>query len=197
MSGPGGQPKGSKANDMALEQKAFELLSAILPGSVSSRTEMGAVICRHRATGVLITTDLRTAGEGLSVDVGLDPRNEHGCPQGTEAVAYYHTHPINEVSLGSDGDMHGDPDFSKKDKQLANEHQLVAFLGSFDGKFRRYRPVAVPTVMVDGKPIQMATDSEGKPLPETFNPTEILNRKLPTQKPAALSPQRIKVAPPR
>ena len=50
MSGPGGQPKGSTSNDMALEQKAFELLSVILPGSINSRTEMGAVMSqpRHR-----------------------------------------------------------------------------------------------------------------------------------------------------
>lgn len=197
MPGPGGQPKGSKANDMALENKAFELLSTILPGSITSRTEMGAVICRNRATGALTTTELRTAGEGLSVDVGLDPRTNHGCPQGTDAVAYYHTHPINEVSPGKDGTMHGDPDFSPKDKRLANEHQLVAFLGSFDGLFRRYLPVAVPTTLVNGVPVQNATDAEGRALIETFNPTDILNRKLPTKMPSALPQQRIKVAPPR
>ncbi|MBM3621105.1 MAG: DUF4329 domain-containing protein [Alphaproteobacteria bacterium] len=197
MAAPGGQPKGSTANDMALENKAFELLSAILPGSIFTRTEMGAVICRNRATGALITTDLRTSGEGLAVDVGLDPRTNHGCPSGTDAVAYYHTHPIKEVGKGSDGEMHGDPDFSTKDKQLANEHQLVAFLGSFDGLFRRYRPVAIPTTLVNGKPVQMLSDAEGRLLPETFNPTDILNRKLPTQMPRAPSQQRVKVAPPR
>lgn len=181
------QTKGTTRDEMRLEELAREVLTAILPGSVAARKEVGAVICRDGTTSALTVTDIRTSGQGLSVDVGLDEPN-CGCPAGKAPVAFLHTHPIAEVSMGSDGNLHGDPDFSPQDRTLAKDHGLVAFLGSFDGAFRRYVPPKRETTMVDGRPVQvLPTNAEGQLVPEGPGQTDILNGRLPTFTPGASS----------
>lgn len=173
-----GQPKEASRGAMTLEQTAFGLLLGIMQQSYDKKVELGAVICRDTRTGVLASTRLREGVGGNAVDVGLREPNR-GCPSGSVPVAFYHTHPTDEVDGGDGAILHGDPDFSGDDKDLANEHQIVAYLGAFDGTFRRYLPAEQPTTMVDGKPVQMATDAEGKVLPKRYNKPEILNGKLP------------------
>lgn len=186
------QTRASSKSDADVEQFVRTLLVALLPLSIASRSEKGGVVCRNPHTGALTSGEILD-GHALGVDIGLDEPN-CGCPEGTKPVAFWHTHPTAGDTAGT---VHGDPDFSKQDKRLANEHQITAFLGSFDGLFRRYRPVAVTTTMVAGVgPVQNATDDKGNVLPETFNETEILPGRLPTKAPAAAPPP-VFVRPPR
>lgn len=172
------QPKGPTPQDIALERKARALLSVALPLSISDKIEYGAVICRDDRTGALSETERRASAESDNqVDVGQYLPN-CGCPAGTTPVAYYHTHPFDRVAGGT---MRADPNFSTPDMQIANDYQLVAFLGSRDGLFRRYDPPERPTQIIDGKKVLLATDPEGRPLPETFSTPRILNGKLPTR----------------
>lgn len=177
-----GQPKGTTKADIMLEAMARSLLSAVLPKSISQKVEYGAVICKNDRTGELSATKLhRSTDSDNKVDVGLSEPN-CGCPDGTTPVAYYHTHPFDKIGAGNGTYLHASQDFSDPDdKRIANDVQLVAFLGSHDGKFRRYVPPKRPTVMVDGRPVQLATDADGNALPETFNDTTVLNGTLPTR----------------
>jgi hypothetical protein len=176
-----GQPKGPTKDAMALEQMARKKLTEILPRSVKEQTEYGAVICKHDHTGKLSATELHRATiSDSSVDVGQRGEN-CGCPSGTTAIAYYHTHPIAQVYGGNGSMLHYDPSFSDDDTTIADDRQLVAFLGSFDGKFRRYDPPILPTTLVDGKKVINATDADGHKLPTLVGVTTILNGKLPTR----------------
>lgn len=173
-----GQPKGAGRGAMTLEQTAFGLLLGIMQQSYDKKAELGAVICRDTRTDALAATKLREGMGGNAVDVGLAEPN-CGCPTGSVPVAFYHTHPTDEVDGGGGATLHGDPDFSERDMDLANDHQITAYLGAFDGSFRRYLPAEQPTTMVNGKPVQRLTDDEGRVLPKRYNKPEILNGKLP------------------
>ena len=177
-----GQPKGSTREEIKLEQAARRLLAAVLPQSIAEKREYGAVICSNNRTQELSATKLRTSTHSDNqVDVGLSEPN-CGCPEGWSPVAYYHTHPLDKIDAGDGIVLHASQDFSHpEDKRIANNAQLVAFLGSHDGKFRRYVPPQSPTVVVDGRKLLMATDDEGNVLPETFGVTTILNGLLPTR----------------
>jgi hypothetical protein len=171
------QPKATTQNDIALEAKARELLAAILPTSIREEKEYGSVICRNTHNGKLARTKLYS-DQGLGVDVGLSLPN-CGCEADSIPVAFYHTHPTDKVPDGNGGWLHGDPDFSPKDKSLAFDNQLVAFLGSHDGIFRRYVPTPLPSSMVNGKKTFHATDEQGNVLKDNAGRVEILNGKLP------------------
>jgi hypothetical protein len=175
------QPKGSTKAEVALETQARALLAAVLPRSIRERREYGAVMCRNNSTGALSATRLRSSSDSDSaVDVGLSEPN-CGCPEGTTPVAFYHTHPHDRI-VGANGSvLHFDQDFSDIDRRLANDQQIVAFLGSYDGKFRRYAPPELPSTLVDGKRVLLATDAEGNVLPERFSTPVILNGTLPTR----------------
>ncbi|WP_426957157.1 DUF4329 domain-containing protein [Muricoccus radiodurans] len=173
-----GQPKAAVTDEMKLENFARAELVKALPKSLRDpKTEHGAVICRGKHSGHLSATPLRS-GTATSVDVGLEEPN-CGCPEGTLPVAFFHTHPTAEADGGGGATLHGDPDFSEQDKRLANNNQIVAFLGSFDGKFRRYIPPQIPFTEWQGKRYLNATDENGKVLPEVFNETTELNGLLP------------------
>jgi len=179
-----GQPKGPTHDKIKLEQFARKLLSEVLPRSIEERQEYGAIICKNERTGILTSTKLRHSTESdTSVDVGQDEPN-CGCPNGTTPVAFYHTHPIDAFYDGHDV-FRGSPDFSRpQDTTIATNYQLVGFLGSFDGKFRRYDPPVLETKKVEGKEVQvLPTDSKGQLLMIPPGETVILNGTLPTQPP--------------
>ncbi len=79
-------------------------------------------------------TEPRTQDLPTTVDVGVHEPN-HGCPDGTTPVAYYHTHPTYSVGgVKADFEI-----FSPEDKNVASDNGLAsAYVGTLDGSFLRY-----------------------------------------------------------
>lgn len=180
--GQAGQNKSTTVAASRLDEKARDLLQAILPESIESGFEKGAVICRAKTTGALSSTEVRTGTIKHTVDVGLGEWN-CGCPEGTEPVAYYHTHPTPPDSIDPASGMRGSPDFSDDDKFIAWDSGIVAYVAGHDGTMRRYNPPPVPTVMVEGRPVRtIPTDEEGKVLPIPDVPVITFNWTLKTKK---------------
>lgn len=131
-----------------LDRFAKARLDEILPGSIATGMEKGAVICRDPCTGALTTTAVRTGETKHSVAVPTYEKN-CGCPERTTPVAYYHTHPS---AAGSQTAVAGNrvaSDFSDDDKDIARDHGLIAYIAQRDGRMWRYRP-PVRVFFLDG-----------------------------------------------
>lgn len=113
-----------------LEDVAREALNAILAKSIETRKEYGGVIYQD---GSLFRATAARQGEPNSVNVGQNEPN-CGCPEGTQPVAYYHTHPLYKAA----GFTALYNEFSDEDKGVANDHKLDAYLGTLDGSFLKY-----------------------------------------------------------
>ena len=158
------QPRATTTEGIAIERFARELLAEVIQQSVAEKREYGGVIWRNVTTLQLGAT--RHAGySGANVDVGVWDANQ-GCPPGTKAVAWYHTHPVKEVAT-RDGKMSAGWDvFIEGDKLISDGFLLPGYVGTMDLRFWRYDPP--PAQMVNGK----AVVTEGK---GTYGP---LNGKL-------------------
>ncbi len=176
---PAVQPHATTLEGMKIEQYARELLSALIVKSVAERREYGGVIWRNDITHQLGSTQF--AGySGANVDIGVWNTNQ-GCPKGTTAVTWYHTHPTTEV-MTLDGKMSTEwESFIGGDKLISDSFLLPGFVGTMDMRFWRYDPP--PAVMVNGKPV--VTEGKG-----TYGP---LNGKL---VPPRVAPPHLKVARP-
>ncbi|WP_376098425.1 DUF4329 domain-containing protein [Roseomonas sp. CCTCC AB2023176] len=201
MAGDGagrGQTRATDRDGMRLENHVFERLRDLLPTSIATRTELGAVVCRARDGG-LSDAEVKV-GLGNTVDIGQREPN-CGCPAGTTPVAFWHTHPVELFGTGP-GTMHGEADFSPPDLDIADDLGIPAFLGSWDGHFRRYDPVPRKSVALPGggSAQVLRTDAEGNVVKEVRKPSTVLPRMLPTSAPRAHrgpGPLIINVAPPR
>ncbi len=173
------QPKASTPEGMRIEKLARWLLSWKLPDSIEEEREYGGVIWRDEKTGKLGYTGPFPGYAKAHVDVHVWDDNR-GCPPGTKAVAWYHTHPVKTAQLGPDT-IHFEWDkFIGGDKLISDSFLLPGYVATMDGRFWRYDHPA-PT-MVDGVPTP--TEGEG-----SFN---VLNGKIPTVK----LPAGVRVAPP-
>jgi proteasome lid subunit RPN8/RPN11 len=117
-----------------IEKAAREALNGILGQSVSDRKEYGGMI--YFQDGKYHANPPRTQGYGNTVNVGQWETNR-GCPEGSTAVAFYHTHP----NLSAGGLQMKYNEFSPEDKTLAQDLRLDAYLGTLDGSFLMYDPL--------------------------------------------------------
>lgn len=115
-----------------MDDVARAALNGILKLSIQRRKEYGGMIYRDRDG--YAATEPRTQDLPTTVDVGVHEAN-HGCPEGTTPVAYYHTHPTYSVG-GVKADFES---FSQEDKNVASDNGLAsAYVGTLDGSFLRY-----------------------------------------------------------
>lgn len=161
---PAVQPRATTPDGIKIEQYARTLLAGIITRSVAEQTEYGGVIWRQDSTGQLGAT-LFKGYSGANVDVRIWTPNR-GCPSGTTAVAWYHTHPTAQV-MTRDGMMTTEwQAFIGGDKLISDGFLLPGYVGTMDMRFWRYD--TPPSVMVNGKPV--VTEGKG-----TYGP---LNGKL-------------------
>jgi hypothetical protein len=120
----------------SLQRLVHQQLDIDLPKSVKEEREYGGVFYRNMRSGVIRQTGPFQGLRGEnSVDIGTDKENL-GCPSGTVPVAWYHTHPFDEV-----GGLHFEAKaFIDHDKTISDDNDIPGFLGVFDGSFWRYDP---------------------------------------------------------
>jgi len=120
------------ASGRDMDKVARIALQAILLESITYKREYGGMI--YRDGEIYKALKARTSYEACKVDVGVHGPN-HGCPEGTQPVAYYHTHTAESVG-GFKGKYN---EFSQEDKNVVKDNGLLfAYLGSLDGTFLRY-----------------------------------------------------------
>ena len=119
----------------AIEEVARVALNKILSDSIVERSEYGGMIYKDRKA--YFATAARTQGYGNTVNLGQWGANR-GCPAGTTPVAFYHTHP-NAAAARIPMEYNK---FSDEDMNLAKDLNLDAYLGTLDGSFFMYDPVA-------------------------------------------------------
>ncbi|MBR0672646.1 DUF4329 domain-containing protein [Neoroseomonas soli] len=175
-----GQHKSTTVAFARLDETARDELAKVLPGSIKSELEKGAVLCRDDRTQQIFPTPLRTGEAKHSVDVGLREPN-CGCPSGSTPLAYYHTHPSppGEVA-GSDGLMHVAEGFSDEDLDVSDQFGVVGYVGQRDGTMLAYVP-KVEVVSGEGyRAVVQPTDAEGRALKIARGEIKRFNWKLPT-----------------
>jgi uncharacterized protein DUF4329 len=149
------QAKGPDHAAMRIEDAAYDLLNEVLPASLKKpMREAGGVIHRNISSGELGHTGHFFSEPGDNVKIKADEPNM-GCPEGTVAVAWYHTHPY---------DKRGEWTYEAKafignDEFISNNNNIPGYVGVFDGTFWRYDPPpeAGAPIVLDGTPL--------KPLP--------------------------------
>ena len=105
-------------------------LEAVLIESIERRKEFGGMICQW---GTKYFAMPPREGDTNTVDVGHRGGNK-GCPEGTSAVAYYHTHP---AVKGAGFKMEPNK-FSPEDRGVADDFGIDAYVGSVSGLFLKY-----------------------------------------------------------
>ena len=135
----GGQGKSTDVEQSRLDEFARDQLQAILPASIASGFEKGAVICRNLATGELTATPVNTGTVKHTVDVGTALPN-CGCKGGTTPVAYFHTHPSPAGHAGKAPGTSVAKSFSDDDLDVAKDYGLIAYVAGRDGSMWRYDP---------------------------------------------------------
>jgi hypothetical protein len=131
-----------------LDRYAKARLDEILPESIATGMEKGAVICRDPCSGKLSTTPVRTGETKHTVAVPTYEPN-CGCPERTIPVAYYHTHPSEAGSQTTVPGARVASDFSDDDKDIARDYGLIAYIAQRDGSMWRYNP-PVRVFFLDG-----------------------------------------------
>ncbi len=120
------------ASGSSLDAVARAALQKILLESITYKREHGGMICLDGS--VYRAMKARTSYEACRVDVGVHDEN-HGCPPGTQPVAYYHTHTAESIGVFK-GQYN---EFSPEDQAVAKDNGLrSAYLGTLDGSFMRY-----------------------------------------------------------
>jgi Domain of unknown function (DUF4329) len=128
-----------------MDEVARAALNSTLLISISRMVEYGGMI--YKSGNTFYALAARTQSDPTTVDVGVHEPN-HGCPDGTQPVAYYHTHTRNSVG-GFKGDYNA---FSPEDKDVAKDNDLVsAYLGTLDGSFFRYDVKLNKPVLLHGR----------------------------------------------
>ena len=127
-----------------IEKVARAALDGILGQSVSDRKEYGGMI--YLQDGKYLANPARTQGYGNTVNVGQWEPNR-GCPEGSTAVAFYHTHP----NFSAGGLQMKYNEFSPEDKALAQDLRLDAYLGTLDGSFLMYDPIKDNVIPLAGR----------------------------------------------
>lgn len=134
----------------AIEKVARKALNGILSKSITERKEYGGMI--YLLDGEYHANEPRTQGYGNTVNVGQYEPNR-GCPEGSQPVAYYHTHP----NFSAGGIPMKYNEFSPEDIDLAKDLMLDAYLGTLDGSFFLYEPSIGKPVRLPGH-LHNATD---------------------------------------
>lgn len=127
----------------AIEKVARKALNGILSKSIMERKEYGGMI--YKLGAEYFANEPRTQGYGNTVNVGQYEPNR-SCPEGSTPVAYYHTHP--NFSAGKIPMSYNE--FSPEDKDLARDMKLDAYLGTLDGSFLLYDPLADKVIKLPG-----------------------------------------------
>lgn len=163
---------------MTLDRFAKARLDEVLPDSIATGKEKGAVICRDPCTGALSTTTVRTGETKHTVAVPTYEKN-CGCPERTTPVAYYHTHPsVAGSQTGTPGNRVAS-DFSGDDKDIARDYGLIAYIAQRDGMMWRYRP-PVRAFFLDG--VRTLQDESDAVQTEVEDPAPVLlNLKVQTK----------------
>lgn len=121
------------ASGMSLDSVARTALQVILLESITHKREYGGMI--YLENGTYKALKARTSFEAARVDVGVHDPPNHGCPAGTQPVAYYHTHTAASVG-GFKGAYN---EFSPEDMDVVRDNGLKsAYLGTLDGSFLRW-----------------------------------------------------------
>lgn len=176
MSGSGrnGQHKSTQTDQQRLDEFARDQLQEVLPASIASGFESGAVICRALASGALSATRVRTGTVKHTVDVGTALPN-CGCPAGTTPVAYFHTHPSPAGAVAATPGATVAKSFSDDDIDVAKDYGLIAYVAGRDGTMWRYDP-PVDVLFLDGvrtladrAPSPGQTSAAQAPEPVKFN----------------------------
>jgi hypothetical protein len=160
------QHKSTRAEEQRLDEFARDQLQAVLPASIVSGFESGAVICRAFGSGALSATPVRTGKVKHTVSVGTDLPN-CGCPAGTTPVAYFHTHPSAAGTSATQGGTVA-KSFSDDDLDVAKDYGLIAYVATRDGSMWRYDPPR-DVVFIDGvrtvsdRPETPAADPDAPP----------------------------------
>ncbi|AKJ31859.1 DUF4329 domain-containing protein [Caldimonas brevitalea] len=132
------------------EAAARKALNAILPLSVAQAKEYGGVI--YTVKGRFYALPPRTQCEPDKVDTGRHEVN-HSAPDGSRAVAVYHTHPSASIA----GDNTDYNKFSPSDERLGRGNGVVEgdglddYLGTVDGSFFRFEAKTGRTLRLQGK----------------------------------------------
>ena len=130
--------------NLLIDNAARAALNKILGKSILKRAEYGGMI--YAQDGKYSYTEARSQGYGNTVNVGHRDENR-GCPQGSQPVAYYHTHPNFQAGkLPMEYNK-----FSEEDISLAEELGLPAYMGSLDGTFWVYDPKVKKPIEIPGK----------------------------------------------
>ncbi len=130
-------------------EAARAALESVLIESIERRKEFGGMICQQ---GNQFFAMPPREGDTNTVDVGHRLGNK-GCPEGTTAVAYYHTHPAYKGA-----GMNMKPDrFSPEDRGVADDFGIDAYVGSVSGLFLRYDH-RLRKIMVAGPRLRNARD---------------------------------------
>lgn len=127
----------------AIEKVARKALNGILSKSIVERKEYGGMI--YKLANGYAATEARTQGYGNTVNIGQYEPNR-SCPEGSSPVAYYHTHP----NFSAGGIPMKYNEFSPEDKDLAKDLKLDAYLGTLDGSFFIYEPLADKVSKIPG-----------------------------------------------
>ena len=135
----GGQNKSTDVELSRLDEFARDQLQIVLPPSIASGFEKGAVICRDLASGKLSSTKVNTGTVKHTVTVGTALPN-CGCPDGTTPVAYYHTHPSKAGEVANTPGATVATGFSDDDLDVAKDYGLIAYVAGRDGSMWRYDP---------------------------------------------------------
>jgi hypothetical protein len=126
-----------------IERIAKKALNGILEKSITERCEYGGMI--YSSNGQYHANEPRTQGYGNTVNVGQYEPN-HGCPEGSVPVAYYHTHP----NFSAGGIPMKYNEFSDEDKDLAKDLKIDAYLGTLDRSFFLYDPTIDKAIRLPG-----------------------------------------------
>ena len=169
-----GQNKSTDVEEARLDDFARDQLQLVLPASIASGFEKGAVICRNLSTGALSSTKVNTGTTKHTVSVGTALPN-CGCPDGTTPVAYYHTHPSEAGEVLATPGATVAKSFSDDDLDVAKDYGLIAYVAGRDGSMWRYDPPVVAFFYEGKRTLADKTYPEGDPaaksgpLPTQFN----------------------------
>lgn len=139
------QPKLTTPEGIRLEKAAYYMLSLCIGVSVHSKKEYGGSIYRNTKT-----SKIRASGpfEGttISVDVGQS-KPRFGANDDEVVIAFYHTHPLKELTLFPKGDNRNDlmwDKFEGGDRGISEDWTMPGYLATMDGRCWRFDPAPDP-----------------------------------------------------
>jgi hypothetical protein len=141
---------------MRIEHFAWAALNEVLAISIAAApfpTEYGGTIYLNPHSGALGQVGPVPGDPGtFIVDIKWE-RPNMGCPAGTRPVAWYHTHPAQQM-MGMALDSKA---FVGGDKYISDFEQIPGYVGVYDGTFWRYDPPSGPK---PGEPVVVGDDGK-------------------------------------